>query len=379
MDPRDGAIRALASYPTFDPEEFVGGVDEEYWSSLQDPDNDFPLINRAIAGAYPPGSVFKVVTAAAALTDGYMTQSSELACPSQFKFGTQLFRNWNPEAEGSMDLARSLVRSCDTVYYQLAQRMWLDEQERYGSDGQEHIPSMARGFGLGSPTGIDLPGEKAGVVPGRQWRYDYWQQARDTYCSKAQTLPVGSYAQLVNADLCEDGAQWRGGDAVNLSIGQGDLQTSPLQVATTFAAIANRGTIPTPHIGAAAVARDGTETPLSVEPAGTVPVDPDDLAYIEQGLVGVTSDGDGTAAGSFADFPHEIAGKTGTAELKPKQPFAWFAGYNTSAVDGQQYVVVALVEEGGGGSQTAAPIVRRIFEGLLDTEETEIDPGEVTD
>lgn len=379
MDPRDGAIRALASFPTYDPREFVGGVGEDYWSWLQEPSNDFPLIDRAIAGAYPPGSVFKVVTASAALTDGYADTESTLACPGQFEFGTQIFNNWHPGDEGSMDLARSLVRSCDTVYYQLARRMWLDEQARYGRDGEEHIPNMARGFGLGSVLGIDLPGEKGGVVPGRQWRYDYWQSARDTYCSKAQTLPAGSYAQGVNADLCEDGARWRGGDAVNLSIGQGDMQTTPLQMAAVFATIANRGTIPRPHVGAARVARDGTETPVEVEPVGTAPVTPDHLAYLESGLVGVTGAPEGTAAGTFGDFPFEIAGKTGTAEMKPRQPYAWFAGYNTRPVDGGQYVVVALVEEGGGGSRTAAPIVRRVFEGLLGTEETEINPGAASD
>lgn len=379
LDPRDGAIRALASYPTYDPQEFVGGVGQDYWSWLQDPSNDFPLINRAIAGAYPPGSVFKVVTASAALTDGYMDQESTLNCPGQFEFGPQVFRNWHPGGEGQMDLARSLVRSCDTVYYQLAQQMWFDEQQQYARNGQEHIPNMARGYGLGSPLGIDLPGEKGGVVPGRQWRYDYWQGARDTYCAKAQTLAAGSYAQQINADLCADGARWRGGDAVNLSIGQGDMQTTPLQMAAVFAAVANRGTIPRPHLGAATIARDGAETPIETEPVGTVPVTPENLAYLETGLVGVTSGPGGTAAGTFGDFPFPIAGKTGTAELKPKQPYAWFAGYNTSPVDGQQYVVVALVEEGGGGSQTAAPIVRRIFEGLLGTEETAIEAGAASD
>jgi len=379
LDPRNGEVRAMASFPTYDPDEFVGGVGEDYWSWLQDPVNDFPLINRAVQGAYPPGSVFKVISAATALSGGFIQPGQRLPCPGVWEWNESRYRNWNTRGEAPMDLARSLVRSCDSVYYELSRQMWFTEQNNFRADGREYLSDMSEAWGLGAPTGVDLPAESDGVVPGRVWRREFWQSARDTYCAKVQTLEPGSYAQQVNADLCANGDAWRGGDAVNMSIGQGDVQTTPLQIATVFSAVATKGSVPTPHLGLATDPTNGEPVPVPVAPGSPVPTTADNLAYIESGLVGVTSASDGTAAGTFEDFPIQIAGKTGTAEMKPKQPFAWFAGYNVTPVNGEQYVVVAMVEEGGGGSQTAAPIVRRVFESAFGLGETEIEAGVATD
>lgn len=381
MDPRDGAIVAMASYPTYDPVRFVGGVGQDYWDYLGDPGNDFPLINRAVAASYPPGSVFKVVTAAAALEYGYMNSATQLPCPGTFEYNESVYANWTRRDSGPMDLATALEQSCDTVFYQLAQAMYEDETAvPEGEPFVERLSEEARGWGFGQRTEVDLPGERPGVVPGRVWRREFWQNARDQYCTQAQTYRSGTYERQLFDELCSpQGAAWRGGDAVNMSIGQGDVQTTPLQVANAFAAIANGGTLWSPHVGAEILHRDGTAEPVEPEPVGTLPITPENLAYIEAGLVRVTQP-QGTAGSVFGDFPVQIAGKTGTAEIKPKQPFAWFVGYNTEPVEGQEYVIVAMVEEGGGGSQTAAPIVRRIFEGLFGLGgDAPITPGAVTD
>jgi penicillin-binding protein 2 len=361
LDPRTGEILAMASYPDFEPELFVGGIGSDDWAELQSADSSYPLVNRAIQSAFPPGSVFKPVPAAAALEEGYMTPASRLPCPGSWVWSGTRWNNWNRAHSGWMDIAQSLVHSCDTVYYELARRMWEDEQ---GSGAErELIAEYAQGFGLGALTGIDLPGERPGVVPSRAWKQEHWATARDGYCERARTLPAGSHAQVVNADLCESGHLWRGGDAVNTSIGQGDTLTTPLQVLNAFAAIANGGTLHRPHVATEIRHADGSVEEIGTEAIGELPVGPGALAEIRHGLEGVTAPG-GTAGRVFADFPVKVAGKTGTAEQQPKQPFAWYAGYGPA--DDPRYAVVAVVEEGGGGSQTAAPIVRRIMEHLLD-------------
>jgi penicillin-binding protein 2 len=374
LDPNNGEVLAMASHPTFEPADFVGGISQNRWQALQDAGNHFPLINRAIQSSYPPGSVFKVVPAAAALENGYLGMNDTLPCTPQWSWGPTTYRNWNRGVnEGPMNLARSLVRSCDTVYYELARRMWGDE-EREGEDRRERLPEHARGWGLGARTGIDLPSERAGVIPGRQWKQDYWEQTRAVTCLQASQAEEGSYRQSVLSDLCDDGNRWRGGDAVNMSIGQGDVQTTPLQIANVFAAVANRGTLWTPHVTREIVRPDGSVETIEPEVLATVPVSRAHLDYLHEGLVGVANAENGTAARTFRDFPVTVAGKTGTAEYKPKQPIAWFAGY--APAEAPRYVVVAMVEEGGGGSLTAAPIVRRVMEGLFpQVEETEIEPG----
>ncbi|CAN5794276.1 penicillin-binding protein 2 [soil metagenome] len=398
LDADTGEVVAMASYPTFEPVGFVGGVSQDYWDFLQSKDNHFPLINRAIGATYPPGSVYKVISASAALTYGFAEQNDYIKCPGEYEYGGNTYRNWFPEDQGSLNIAESLMRSCDTVYYYLARQMFdsevrTEEGEGYNSrvvkaldsDGPlefpfEYLAQMSREFGLDDVTGIDLPGERDGVVPGREWRYNYWQAARGNYCAQAQAADPGTHAAELFTELCSvQGAIWRGGDLVNMSIGQGDVQMSPLQVANMFAAVANRGTIMQPHVVRAVYDRTG-ETVLvnEPEPLRTVPVSADDLAYIEQGLVAVTADEKGTAYKVFNDFNVTLAGKTGTAENKPRQPYAWFGAYNVEPINGETYVVVAFVEEGGGGSAIAAPTVEQIFAALSD-QDVELVAGELTE
>ena len=379
LDPRNGEVLAMASYPTFEPARFVGGVSRTYYGWMSDPANHSPELNRVIQSLYPPGSVFKPTTAAAALEAGYATTQSRFPCPRRWEWGGQVFRNWRIKDMPNMNLAESLADSCDTVYYEIARRMWQDEEA--ASEGTEdipfeHLPAQAKAWGYGARTGIDLPSEARGRVPGREWKLAYWQANRQDYCTQALQLDEETYAQRLFSDLCNNGARWRGGDAVNMSIGQGDVLTTPLQVANTFAAIANRGTLWRPHITKAVIRPDGERREVAPEKIGELPVRRAYLDFIDQGLQGVTAE-DGTAGSVFGSFPIKVAGKTGTAELKPKQPFAWFAAYGP--VEQPRYVVVAMVEEGGSGSQSAAPIVRRILEGLFGQEQHEIQVGIPTD
>ncbi len=385
LDARDGSVVAMASYPTYDPAEFVGGVSFDYWGFLQDAENEYPLLNRAIQSAYPPGSVFKPVSGAAALEAGLIGPDTRVSCPPSWRLGNITFRNWNPRHEGTLDLSGALMRSCDTFFYELAAQQWAREQNQLDDTGavDEVLPRVAHAFGLGRTLGIDLPAERAGTIPGRAFREQYWADNKDVYCAKAESLEPGSYAQRINEDLCRDGGKWRGGDAVNSSIGQGDVLTTPLQIAAAYVAIANGGTLYAPRIGQKVVDAQGeVVTEFAPEALGTLPVDGAGLAAIRQGLTEVVMADRGTGRLAFlnADFPLDriaVAGKTGTAELKPKVPYAWFASY--APADDPRYVVVVSVEQGGGGSQTAAPIAARILQSAfgLDVKPFVAGPGNV--
>jgi penicillin-binding protein 2 len=383
LDPRDGSILAMASYPTFDPREFVGGVTQTYWAEITDPENFTPLFNRPIQAAHPPGSVFKTVTGAAYMEAGLVGPQSPLPCPSSWDLGGITFNNWNRANEGAMALSTALMRSCDTYFYELAYRQWQREQAQGGAEA-EILPTVAAKWGFGRQLGIDLPSERAGTIPGREWRREYWERNRDAYCRNAEELPSGTYGQQVNADLCQFGGLWRGGDAVNTSIGQGDVLTTPMQVAASYMAVANGGTVYRPHVGRAILDLDG-QVVREIEPevVSELGLDSTELAAIQDGLRRVVMEERGTARGAFTrgtPFPLDeipVAGKTGTAELKPKVPFAWFAAY--APADDPEYVVVVNVEEGGGGSQTAAPIARNILEhlfGIVAADDAEFEAGD---
>jgi penicillin-binding protein 2 len=380
LDPSNGAILAMASYPTFDPREFVGGVSQTYWAEITDPENFTPLFNRPIQAAHPPGSVFKTVTGAAFMEAGLVGPQSTLPCPPSWDLGGITFNNWNRVDEGSMALSTALMRSCDTYFYELAYRQWQREQAQGGAEAEILTP-VAQKWGFGRLLGIDLPSERSGTIPGREWRREYWERNRETYCRNAEELTEGTYGQLINQDLCLYGGAWRGGDAVNTSIGQGDVLSTPLQVAASYMAIANGGTLYRPHLGKAIVGLDGEIVrEIAPEVVSELGLDSAQMGAIQDGLRRVVMEERGTAVGAFAGFPLDripVAGKTGTAELKPKVPFAWFAAY--APADEPEYVVVVNVEEGGGGSQTAAPIARLILEhafGITDARDAEFEPGD---
>ncbi|MBW3605493.1 MAG: penicillin-binding protein 2 [Actinobacteria bacterium] len=364
LDPTDGAVLAMASLPTFAPDDFVGGISHARYANLIDPQRHAPLLNRAVQAAYPPGSVFKIVTSTAALRHGFATPDTTLACPGTWRWGGsgQRFRNWTPADMGAMTLAEALTHSCDTVYYELAERMWRAEERGGTVDG--HVTGEAQRYGYGPALGVDLPGERDGVVPGRSWRRRYWQEHHDTYCARAEQAADTNVRTLLT-ELCgPDGARWRGGDAVNLSIGQGDLLATPLQVATSLSTVANGGTVWRPRVAAAVRHPDGLVDEIPAQAVARNPLDAAALTVLREGLEGVTAPG-GTAGDALAGAALPVAGKTGTAE-SATQPYAWFAGY--APAEAPRYAIAVVVEEGGSGSGTAAPIVRWIVDGLAPLE-----------
>ena len=395
MDPSEGRVLAMASYPDFDPEAFTGGVSAADYDRLTSEEAHYPLLNRSVQSALPPGSIFKVVSAAAALEGGFVSQGDAVDCPAQWQWdgqeGQQVYPNWDTGQDyGHISMPEALARSCNTVFFELAKRMYNAEANALNTMTDERpappevldelpeaMQEMSRAWGLGAPTGVDLTSDRSGVVPGRQWRRSFWESTRESTCAQAETAGSGRHRDTLD-DICRYGYIWRGGDAVNMAIGQGDLQTTPLQMANVFAALANGGTVYEPRVAHEIVAPEGEATPVEPEVRGELPVSASTLAFIEQGLIEVNHADHGTGSATFADMPVTIAGKTGTAEYRPRQPIAWYAGYGPA--EQPEYVVSVMVEEGGGGGLTAAPIARRIFEGLFDeVEETAITAGEDTD
>jgi penicillin-binding protein 2 len=356
LDPRNGEILALASFPDYDPNAFVGGISQAEFDLLaKDPAN--PLLDRVTQSAFPPGSTFKVVTAAAALQDGVATASQKFACPASVRYANTTFRNWKTSDSGALSLTQAIADSCDTVFYPWGYEFYRRFRNMDGHP--ERLQEYARAFGFGKKTGVEIPFEKAGRVPDEAW-------LREIHARLPKAFPY---------------AIWLPGYTVNMSIGQGDVLATPLQLANAYAAIANGGTLYKPHIGLKLEKGSKTTHVYQPEKLGTIPVSQANLAAIQVGLEAVTTSG--TAAGTFAGFPLQtvpVAAKTGTAELQtkpPQQPYAWFVAYAPS--NNPQYVVAVMLEEGGHGGETAAPIARRILEGIFNLPLSEIAPAARTD
>ncbi|MFN2614567.1 MAG: penicillin-binding transpeptidase domain-containing protein, partial [Actinomycetota bacterium] len=285
-------------------------------------------------------------------------------CTSEFKFGDRIFHNWQPENK-TISLAQALVESCDTVFYNFARSWWSRDEHQVGlgNTPPEVMQMYARMFGLGSDTGIDLPEgtEDPGRIPDRAWRKEVWEANKSQYCATAHRT-----GDPLFQDLCERGYLWRGGDSINMSIGQGDVQVSPLQLADAYAAIANGGTLVRPHLGARVLGPGGkVSQTFDVKPRARVDAAPSVIEYVQRALAEVPVKG--TARYPFRSWPLAeipMAAKTGSAEIVGKQPFSWFASYGPA--NDPRYVVVAVVEQAGHGAQVAGPIVRRIFDELLD-------------
>lgn len=386
LDARDARVLAMASWPTYDPREFIGGLSPEYAEYLyQDPDNPQPSINRVITGLYPPGSVFKVASGAAMMQTGLAGPRTTVPCPPAYEVGGNTFRNWNRFDEGPMDLSTALKRSCDTYFYDLAYRQWVNEQRALDAvdddlDELDEVQSrVSREMGYGAPLGIDLPNEAGGVIPDRRTKLATWTDQRDLWCELAEAAEPG-YRRDVLSHNCQFGYLWLGGDAINTSIGQGEILVSPLQVAANYVALANGGELLRPRVGEAVIGPDGEVVrDIETERIRTLDLEPGVLAAIREGLERVVMEEGGTANLAFDGFPLDeipVAGKTGTAELKPLIPYAWFVAY--APADDPEIVVVVSVEQGNGGSQTAAPIARNILEhhyGVTDAEEATFEPG----
>jgi penicillin-binding protein 2 len=359
LDPNDGHVLAMASFPSYDPAIFLDGLTRQEFHRLKIPASNFPLSNRAIAGQYPPGSTFKPFVAAAALKGGYASTSGFYPCPADFEVpgdtsGT-VFGNWKDADSGVISFSESLIQSCDTVFYGWGLDFYVDRKSR-----GEYMQHQLRPWGFDELTGIDIPGEQEGRIPDARWKQDVHAQ----------------YPELFPEPT------WLPGDNINMSIGQGDVLVTPLQMAAAYAALANGGTLYRPQLALRIQKPDGTTVRrFEGQVLGRVKMRPTHQAAIVNALKAVVSAPSGTATGAFAGWNHAaypVAGKTGTSEIHGKQPHSWFAAF--APADAPEFVVVAVVEEGGHGSQVAAPIVRRVLEGLLDLEPSAFNiSGEVED
>ena len=337
LDPNDGSVLAMASFPTYDPGAFIDGISKPAFAALNDPANYYPLNNRAIQGLYAPGSTFKLVTALAALRQGMITPNYSFTDEGRLKIGDRFFRNAGSRAWGRVDLTRALAVSSDVYFYHLGYRFWT-EREQWG-DG---IQAAARLLGFGAKTGINLPSEAIGRVPTPESR-------RELHEKYPEAWPY---------------PDWRGGDNVNLSIGQGETVATPLQLASAYATLANGGTVYQPRLAAQTIRPDGElSEDLSPRALRQLELGPDLRGPLMAGLRGAVADPQGTAHAAFGGFrAMPVAGKTGTAQVFGKQDTAIFVGMGP--VPNPNYVVSVILEEGGFGGETAAPIARRILAGL---------------
>lgn len=317
IDPRNGQILALVSTPGFDPNAFVSPAKQEVVNQIFT-DRDRPLLNRAIAGLYPPGSVFKIIVALAALEEGTIGSKNIFYCDKEFQLGNTLFRCW--AKHGWMDLSNALKKSCNEYFYQLGLKL-----------GPEPIVTMARRFGLGKQTGIGIQGEKKGLLP---------------------------TAEQLKQD-------WYPGDTVNLSIGHGCILVTPVQVACLTAAVANNGIYYQPQVVLSWVDEKG-QRQMPLPAVGiSLGVGEQSLALLKEGLFRVVNEGGGTGySARLEEFP--VAGKTGTVELKKGQKnnnICWFTGFAPYAEP--EIALAVVVEEGESGGVTAAPIAREVFKEYL--------------
>lgn len=342
IDPATGGILALVSNPTYDPNLFVDGITPDNWKELNEHPSK-PMVNRAINGAYPPGSTFKPFMALAALEIGKRTPNQAISDPGYFNFGNHQFRDDKKGGHGSVDMYKSIVHSCDTYYYMLANDMGIDNIARFM--GQ---------LGLGQRTGVDLgkddSGESKGVLPSPEWKKQRFKKPEQQ--------------------------KWYSGETISIGIGQGYNAYTPIQLASATATLANNGVMFRPHLVNQIVdARTGEKRPVEPQPIRDLKLKPQNVEVIRRAMVGVNKEGTGTRA--FAGAPYEAAGKTGTAQVfslkgadykahaikKELRDHALFIAY--APADKPRIALAVLVENGGFGAQSAAPIARMVLDYYL--------------
>lgn len=340
MDVNTGEILGMGSTPTFDPAEFTKPLSQERVDELYDENNGAPLFDRAIGGQYPVGSIYKPFTALAALDAGDITPSTQVNDTGQVEIADQVFTNAGKEPHGTVDLRRSLEVSSDVYYYLLGAKM----------NGTDQLQDWSRQFGIGETTGIDVPGESAGFLP-----------TKEAVNARHREEP----------DLLDP---WVIGQNIQLAIGQGYLQASPLQMAVAYAALGNGGMVLKPHVlrqteDAAGRVLDETDPEVVRE----IPLDPEYRDVIMEGLHDAAQSPEGTSYPVFGGFPVKVAGKTGTAERQPKADQAWYAVL--APYPDPEIVVITTVEEGGFGADTAAPVALQILSAYFDKQAKAVSGG----
>ncbi len=335
IDPQTGGVLAFVSKPGFDPNLFVDGIDPQNWAELNN-SPDRPMVNRALAGTYPPGSTFKPYMALAALTYGKRTPQQTIFDPGYFNFGGHMFRDDKVGGHGQVDMYKSLVVSCDTYYYMLANDLGIDNISRFVAQ-----------FGFGSRTGIDINGESAGILPSQEWKMRRFKQ------------------------------KWYAGETISIGIGQGYNSYTPLQMASAIATLANDGKMFRPHIvDYVENITTHEHTTIEPKPLRTLNIKPEYLEVVKQALVGVNQEG--TGARAFAGAGYVSAGKTGTAQVvgikqgekyvegrtqERHRDHALFIAY--APADKPRIALAVVVENAGFGAQAAAPIARQVLDYYL--------------
>jgi penicillin-binding protein 2 len=361
MNIHNGEVLALGSEPSYDPNLFAKVVRQSDYDRLTDKANGDPLTNRAVASGYPTGSTFKLITATAALESGLITPDTPLNDPGELTVGDQVFENAGHVAHGVLSLRQALTVSSDVFFYQLGRDL---------NEKGMPLQHWARELGLGRKTGIDLPEEGPGFVPGPKWRdreYAKFVRCRD------RTNPTPSELALGKCGWQD--RPWSVGDNVNLSVGQGDLAANPLQMAVAYATLANGGRVLRPRLGQRIENSLGqAEQDLEAPTARRLNIAPQNRQAILDGLRGAASAPGGTSTPVFATFPVDIAGKTGTAEKGAgRADQSWYVAL--APWPDPKYVVAVTDEAGGFGADTAAPMARRILAELFNVHEAQLVQG----
>jgi penicillin-binding protein 2 len=348
MNPDNGEVYAMGSLPTFDPNVFTKPVPESVYQQLNNPSNNFPLINRAIQSAGPTGSTFKPITATAALQSGAWSLGDSFDDTGQFCIGGQCRHNAGGGANGVLDLVNAIRVSDDVFFYNLGA---LTNADPTAHPGGGALQQWAHNYGIGRRTGIDLGGEVSGNLPSPRWRARI--DRLEARCESKHHVPSCGIA---------DGRPWSVGDNINLAVGQGDVEVTPLQLAVTYSAIANGGTVVRPHIGLEVNAPDGTILQkIQPPPARHININPDYLSAIREGLHDAAQSAGGTSDDVMGNFPEQVYGKTGTAQYNGQADYSWYACFVPDWATRTPILVVVKVEQGGFGAQAAAPAAREIL------------------
>lgn len=366
-----GGVVAMASYPSYDPNVWSGGISPAEYAYLTSAKAGTPLLDRAYQGQFAPGSTFKIVTSSAMLQNGFSSRDI-YDCSPDFAVGSQDFHNFEGEAFGPITLKRTLEVSCDTVFYRAAYQMWLRDGGNHPvAHPADPVQTMARAYGLGRVTGLDLPGEAPGDVQTRQEKLATWNQMKGVWCQRAKTgYPevAGSdptraaYLKQIAHENCLDGWQFRGGDAVIEAIGQGGILVTPLQLARTYAALANGGTLYQPHLEKAVLTPDGkVVSTYQPKVVGHIPVSAATRAFLINAFEGVAQEGTASGVYGGGGWPLnqiQVGAKTGTADVYGKQATSCFASFLPA--NHPQYAIAMMVSQGGQGAVTSGPAVEKI-------------------
>ena len=341
MDVTNGEIIAMASAPSFSPNMFVGGISSDDWDMLSSKSSHNPLLNRGIGGQYPSASTIKPLSALAALNEGIATPQSSYMCTGYWTgFGAAFGQYcWLHTGHGAMTLQTGITHSCDVVFYEVGKGFFY-------SSNKDGLQQMFKKWGLGSKSQIDLPGELQGRIPDETWKREYF------------------------ASYPDDAKAWQGGDNTNLAIGQGDLLVTPLQMLCVYAGIANRGSIPQPHLMKSIKSTSNSGSIIDYKCSTRISVDEKDeyMDLIQRGLYGVIYEESQAQASHFTNMKEKVAGKTGTAETSHETPTGWFIAY--APYDKPRYVVASVLENSGFGSDGAMYVVRDILGALYHEPDT---------